>query len=56
MDFIEVVIYTTAKGIEPLITRLTMLSVSGFVIEDASDFESFLEDKTIHGIMWMTAL
>ena len=48
MDFIEVVIYTTTKGIEPLTARLTMLSVSGFVIEDATDFENFLEDKTLH--------
>jgi len=48
MDFIEATIYTTTEGIDLVIDALTPLNVGGFVIEDAADFNAFLEDTTPH--------
>lgn len=44
MNFTEVKLYTTTEGIEPVTAVLMQLGVTGFVIEDAKDFESFLTD------------
>ena len=48
INWVEVDIFTTTEGIEPLTGRLLGLGISGFVIKDASDFEEFLSDKTIN--------
>ena len=45
MDWIETAVYTTTQGIEAVTGRLLGLGIDGFVIKDAQDFESFLEDK-----------
>jgi ribosomal protein L11 methyltransferase len=43
MDWIQVVIYTTSKGIEPVTGRLYRLGAAGVEIEDENDFNDFLE-------------
>ena len=45
MDWIEVDIYTTTEGIEPVCGCLLTLGITGFVIKDSKDFEDFLNDK-----------
>jgi len=46
--WIEMDIYTTTEGIEPLTGSLLGMGVNGFAIEDAADFDEFLNDKTIN--------
>lgn len=46
MEWIEAKIYTTTAGIEPVTGRLLQMGVNGFAIEDAADFEEFLEQTT----------
>ena len=46
MNWIEVNIYTTTEGIDPVCGCLLGIGVTGFVIKDAKDFEEFLADKT----------
>lgn len=46
MDWAEVKIYTATEGIEAVTGTLVGLGISGFVIQDAQDFEEFLADKT----------
>lgn len=48
MDWTEVKLYTTTAGIEPLTTALMDIGLKGFVIEDAADFDAFLNDTTPH--------
>jgi len=48
MNWVELDIYTTTEGIEPLTGSLLGLGVNGFVIKDAADFNEFLSDKTIN--------
>ena len=48
MNWIELDIYTTSEGIEPLTGSLLGMGINGFVIKDAADFEEFLNDKTIN--------
>ncbi len=43
MNWIETVIYTTSEGVESVTGNLLNLGINGFIIEDAADFESFLE-------------
>lgn len=45
MDWIQVTIYTTAEGIEPVSGRLYQLGVSGIEIEDEQEFQDFLEEN-----------
>lgn len=45
MNWIELDIYTTTEGIEPLTGSLLMLGITGFAIKDKNDFEEFLENK-----------
>lgn len=45
MDFLEVAVYTSTAGIEPVTGVLLQLGVTGFVVEDSQDFLEFLEDK-----------
>ena len=46
MNWIEVNIFTTTEGIEPVCGCLLTIGIGGFVIKDAKDFEDFLNDKT----------
>lgn len=45
MDWIQVSIYTTAAGIEPVSGRLLQLGITGIEIEDEQDFKDFLENN-----------
>lgn len=45
MEWTEVNIYTTTKGIELVCSKLTDIGVKGFAIRDAEDFKEFLENK-----------
>lgn len=46
MDWIMAAIETTTEGIEPICGRLYTLGVTGTEIEDAADFNDFLENDT----------
>ncbi|MBQ8569477.1 MAG: 50S ribosomal protein L11 methyltransferase [Oscillospiraceae bacterium] len=46
MNWIEVNVYTTTEGIEPVCGCLLGVGITGFAIRDAQDFEDFLNDKT----------
>lgn len=46
MNWVELDIYTTSEGIEPLTGCLLNMGINGFAIKDAADFEAFLSDKT----------
>ena len=48
MKWLSVKIYTTTEGIEPLCGRLYLLGAGGVQIEDASDFNEFIETNTPH--------
>lgn len=48
MNWVEVDIFTTTEGIEPVTGCLLGLGINGFVIKDARDFEEFLSDKTVN--------
>lgn len=48
MNWVEVDIFTTSEGIEPVTGCLLGLGINGFVIEDAADFEEFLNDKSVN--------
>lgn len=45
MDWIQVTIYTTSAGIEPLSGILYQLGINGIEIEDEADFKEFLENN-----------
>ena len=45
MDWIQVSIFTTSEGIEPVTGRLLRLGISGIEIEDEQDFKEFLENN-----------
>ncbi len=45
MNWIEVTIYTTSEGIEPVTGRLYQLAIAGVSIEDEADFLDFLENN-----------
>lgn len=46
MDWVELDIYTSSAGVEPLTGCLLNIGINGFVIKDPEDFKSFLEDKS----------
>lgn len=48
MDFTEVTIYTTTAGIDAVTSALDDNGIEGFVLEDAADFEEFLQDTQIY--------
>ena len=48
MDWKEVTIYTTTAGVEPVAALLEDNGVEGYVLEDAADFEEFLQDTEIY--------
>ena len=45
MEWLEVTIYTTSEGIEPVSGRLYQLGINGISIEDEQDFNDFLENN-----------
>ncbi len=45
MDWIQITIYTSSFGIEPLCGVLYQLGITGIEIEDEADFKSFLEEN-----------
>ena len=45
MDWIQINIYTTPEGIEPVSGRLYGLGITGVEIEDEADFKDFLENN-----------
>ena len=45
MDWLQVSIYTSPEGIEPLCGRLYNLGITGVEIQDKDDFEDFLENN-----------
>ena len=45
MDWIQVSIFTTSDGIEPVSGRLYQLGINGIEIEDEQDFKDFLENN-----------
>ena len=45
MNWIKVTIYTTNEGIEPVSGRLLQLGITGLEIEDAKEFDDFLEES-----------
>lgn len=47
-DWTEVVITTTSQGLEPVGAMLTEIGLPSFMIQDAGDFEEFLEGKSGH--------
>lgn len=48
MFWIEAVIHTTTKGIDPVSGLLLMNGITGYAIEDSEDFNNFLEDKDVY--------
>lgn len=48
MNWVEIDIFTTTAGIEPLTGSLLGMGINGFVIKDSADFEDFLEDKSVN--------
>lgn len=45
MEWLQITIYTTTAGIEPVSGRLYQLGITGLEIEDESDFLDFLENN-----------
>ena len=45
MEWTEVNIYTATAGIELICSKLTDIGIKGFAIQDAEDFNEFLENK-----------
>ena len=45
MNWIQITIYTTSEGIEPVSGRLYQLGITGLEIEDERDFNDFLENN-----------
>ena len=45
MDWLQVTIYTTQEGIEPVCGNLYQLGITGLEIEDEEDFKQFLEEN-----------
>ena len=48
MYWIEAVISTTSKGIEPVAGRLLMNGITGYAVEDSAEFEEFLKGEGVY--------
>lgn len=46
MDWLEVCVKTSAAGIDAVSTRLTAIGIDSFIIDDETEFNSFLEENT----------
>ena len=42
MEYVQVTVYTNTAGIEPLTLALSNIGINGCAIEDAADFDEFL--------------
>lgn len=45
MNWLEITIYTTTEGIDPVCGNLYQLGITGLEIEDETDFKEFLEEN-----------
>ena len=45
MEWTELSIYTSSEGVELLCGKLLELGINGFAVEDARDFEEFLQEE-----------
>ena len=45
MDWIQITIFTSTEGIDPLTGRLYLLGITGVEIEDESEFNEYLEEN-----------
>lgn len=50
-NFIQADIYTASQAIDGITGALTDYGITGFIISDSADFESFLADKNATGTM-----
>ena len=48
MYWIEAVVHTTSKGIEPVAGRLLMNGITGYAVEDSLEFEEFLKGEGVY--------
>lgn len=48
MDYKEITIFTTTAGVDPVASLLDDCGIEGYVLEDAADFEAFLQDTEIY--------
>lgn len=48
MDWTEVTIFTSTEGIWPVTNVLDDLGIEGYALEDAADFQDFLQDTEIY--------
>lgn len=48
MEWTQATIYTTTQGVEPLGAALLELDAGGYTVQDAADFQAFLEGKEGH--------
>lgn len=48
LDWIEVTIFTSTEGIMPVTDLLEEQGIEGYALEDAADFEEFLQDTEIY--------
>lgn len=48
MEFTEVIIATSTAGIDPVADALDRVGIEGYVLEDAADFQEFLQDTEIY--------
>jgi len=48
MEYLQVNVYTTTLGVEPVGALLLELGVGGYAVRDAADFEEFLAGKSGH--------
>jgi len=48
LDWIEVTIFTSTEGILPVTCLLDDMGIEGYALEDAADFEAFLQDTEIY--------
>lgn len=48
MQWLELTVKTTSKGIDTLAENLTAWGFDSFIIDDSSDFQQFLEDNTAY--------
>lgn len=48
MDWTEVTIFTSTEGVWPVTNLLDDMGIEGYALEDAADFEEFLQDTEIY--------
>lgn len=48
MDWTEVTIFTSTEGVWPVTSLLDDMGIEGYALEDAADFEEFLQDTEIY--------